>query len=385
MKITRKGFYVIEGPDNEPLEFNVTSRDECYERITEDGRSGQFRIKCPDRTIDIVQPDPSPEPEPTPDPTPDPVPDPTPDPVPPPPTPTEWSEYRGIPDPSSILGFDVYGDYPTQETISGTNGDYTIQGQGTPSAPYLVDATDATFSKLTVEGEYVIVQGGTIRSSYSGAFRSRASNSVFRDIDVGGNNSNQGHGSACGLASKNVWLRGAVHNFGLLGPTAPEQDQHGFKLQGSDQFVLDCEAFELSGDSVQAGDASRGAATRAYVGGGWFHNNRENGVDIKDSTDCVVSGVKMSGFEPTNSSPGEAVILHDDCVNARVYDCDISDCRLGIVSSGLRDNVIDGNTIVADSVGIQLRNTQNITVTNNDITAPERIEIQGGITGNIQN
>ena len=57
MKITRKGYYTITGPDGVLLEreagkvLQVTSRDECYERITEDGREGIFTIQCPNREV----------------------------------------------------------------------------------------------------------------------------------------------------------------------------------------------------------------------------------------------------------------------------------------------------------------------------------------------
>jgi parallel beta-helix repeat protein len=55
-----------------------------------------------------------------------------------------------------------------------------------------------------------------------------------------------------------------------------------------------------------------------------------------------------------------------------------------VVSSGTSGHIIDGNNIQALSIGIQLRNTSNLTVTNNTITAPTRIDVQGGVSGNIQ-
>jgi len=57
MRITRKGYYTIT-LDGVLLTKNdktlqVTSRDEAYERITEDGRGGLFTIHSPDRTVDV--------------------------------------------------------------------------------------------------------------------------------------------------------------------------------------------------------------------------------------------------------------------------------------------------------------------------------------------
>jgi len=52
MKITRKGYYRAIRPDGSFLSQH-TSRDECYEAITEDG-TGTYRIKCPDREVDVA-------------------------------------------------------------------------------------------------------------------------------------------------------------------------------------------------------------------------------------------------------------------------------------------------------------------------------------------
>jgi len=56
MKITRKGYYTITGPDGELLQrdsgtLQVTSRDECYEHITEDEREGVYTIHPPKREV----------------------------------------------------------------------------------------------------------------------------------------------------------------------------------------------------------------------------------------------------------------------------------------------------------------------------------------------
>lgn len=140
----------------------------------------------------------------------------------------------------------------------------------------------------------------------------------------------------------------------------------------------------MSGDSVQIGDASRGTGTRIYIGGGYMHHNRENAIDIKDSRDVVVSGVLMEGFRPTASSPGEAVILHDDAYDARILDNVIRDTTLGIVSSGRSGHLIEGNNITALSEGIQLRATTNITVRQNTISAPICVNLQSGVSGTVQ-
>lgn len=53
MEITRKGYYTITSPDGDELlkpdgtPRRCTSRDECYEYITKDGRAGAFYINQP--------------------------------------------------------------------------------------------------------------------------------------------------------------------------------------------------------------------------------------------------------------------------------------------------------------------------------------------------
>jgi hypothetical protein len=298
------------------------------------------------------------------------------------------SAYRGIPSPSDVLGFDVWASYPVTQTVSGSQGERTLSCTGTAAAPCLIDASQAVFDKLTLSGSYVVLQGGLVNAGAgSGSWLSTrdCSNCVVRDVEVSGPRVDSGHSAAVGMGPMTVWIRGSVHGFGDNRVDAREQDYHGFKVMTTDVWILEAEIYDVSGDSVQVGDASRGSGERVYIGGGYYHHNRENAVDIKDSRDVVVSGVMMEGFRPTSSSPGEALIIHDDAYDARIYDNVVRDSNLGMVSSGLSGHIIDGNNIEAISVGIQLRSTRDITVTNNTIVAPTRIQVQGGVTGTIQN
>lgn len=314
-------------------------------------------------------------------------PGPGPDPDPTPGTGSCGNLGRGIPDPCAAFGFDVFANYPVDRVVTGSNGDTELSGNGTASNPYVIDARQATFSRLGVTGQYVILIGGTVKApSTSGAFfaTDNCRNCVVRDFEVSGPGTDQSHSSAVLLSSNSAWIGGSIHGFGDNRQSAREQDFHGIKLLTSNVWIIDAEIYDVSGDSVQCGDASRGSCSNVYISGGYMHDNRENAVDIKDSSNVVVSGVRMAGFSPTASSNGVALVLHDNAVNAKIYDNMISDTTLGVVSSGVSGHIIDGNDITASSVGIQLRSTQNLTVTNNDISAPTCVEQQGGISGNIQ-
>jgi hypothetical protein len=301
---------------------------------------------------------------------------------PPPPV----SEYRGIPDPSDALGFDIRGDYVASETVSGSQGDATLSCTGTAQEPCLIDATAATFRTLTVNGRYVVLEGGKVNAPGNNGAHVRVSCSycVVRDLHVEGPKNDTGHSSAVSMSSFSVWLGGKIHGFGDNRPEAREQDFHGMKVMSDDVWILDAEIYDVSGDSVQVGDASRGSASRVYIGGGYYHHNRENGVDIKDSNDVVVSGVFMEGFRSTNSDPGSALVVHDDAFDALIYDNIIIDAPVGIVSSGVRGHVINKNRISVSRTGIELRNTRGLTVTENVIEAPTCVNNQSGTDGDIQ-
>lgn len=308
-------------------------------------------------------------PDPTPDPSPDPTPEPTPDPTP---VVECGSPYRGIPDPCAVLGFDVYADYTPDRVLTGNLGNFTLTANGTAADPYFVDASAATFSKLTVSGSYIIVQGGFVDATNEGPVRSSAHHTVFRDVEVKGiNGINWGGGSAATLGDNSVWLRGSIHNFGMLGASDPENDQHGFKVFRDNIWILDLETYELSGDGVQVGDANSGNPTNIYIGGGYYHNNRENAVDVKNSTNVVVSGITARYFTPTQSSNGVAVVIHNDALGSKVYDSDLSDSVIALAITGGSGHVVDGNTLSGSSYALDLRSMSG-DFSNNVLNGPCR-------------
>jgi len=150
MKITRKGYYTITGPDGDLLWrddklLRVTSRDEAYEQITEDGRGGTFTIKCPDREVDVVLLAASDLIS-----------------VDPPNLPPEWTS---TPSPAFIAG--VAGSYDLSQHTSDPEADaltFTSEGTALPigvtiSGNNLV-ATDAT-SEATTNGIIIGADDGT--------------------------------------------------------------------------------------------------------------------------------------------------------------------------------------------------------------------------------
>jgi hypothetical protein len=234
-------------------------------------------------TVTVVEPgrSPTPDPEPTPepDPEPEPTPDPEPNPNPTPPTASCGSPYRGIPDPCAHLGFDIYAQYQIDQSINGTHGDADLVCNGTASDPCVIDAGGATFSRVELRGQYAILQGAIVNAPASSGpmlHLSECNNCVVRDSHVIGPKVDRSHSSAVFMGFNTVWLRGSIHGFGDNRANAREQDFHGMKIKARDVWVLDAEIYDVSGDSIQCGDASNGDCQRVYIGGGYMHHNREN-------------------------------------------------------------------------------------------------------------
>jgi hypothetical protein len=156
----------------------------------------------------------------------------------------------------------------------------------------------------------------------------------------------------------------------------------GYQKEGSNQRIhtdkLNAEIFDVSGAAIQVGGAD------VYIGGGHLHDKRRRGSDIGNGANAVVSGVTLSGFRPTSSDPGSAVVVHDDGLASKFYDNVILSASVGIAMSGTAGHIVDGNSVQALEVGIALRNTANIVVADNDIAAPLRVARQGGVTGTVR-
>lgn len=334
--------------------------------------SGSYRVQASSTSDSISGPIPDQDPPPDPDPIPTPVPS---------------IQYRGIPDPSAVLGFDIDGEYIADQTLNGIQGGVLLTCNGTAARPCLIDASNASFTAVGVQGQYAILDGATVNANTTGGpfiFTEDCDKCVIRDAELSGPGVDAGHASAAWLGDDNVWLRGSIHGFGDNRAAAREQDFHGIKIQANNVWILDANIYDVSGDSIQCGDASRGNCTNVYIGGNFFHDNRENGVDIKDSTNVVVSGNTMSGFAGTHSDPGAAIVIHDDAFDAKIYDNIIRDARIGLVTSGVSGHEITGNAIEAAFRGIECRNTRNLTIAGNEIAAPTKIERQSNCKGAIQ-
>ena len=156
-------------------------------------------------------------------------------------------------------------------------------------------------------------------------------------------------GSAMGLGKSSNTAATAVRNFLFLRNTVQnygdwqgdtESDVHGFTAGAHcyNIWVLDCHIFHMGGDSVQLGTSQAAQAPPCgpfYIGRNRFHHNRENAIDIKQVVDVVMSENVMEDFAETDSSAGEALVVHYAAENIWIINNLISRSERGITSTGI--------------------------------------------------
>lgn len=105
-------------------------------------------------------------------------------------------------------------------------------------------------------------------------------------------------------------------------------------------WVLWCEGAYCGGDGIIGGHAADHASENIYVGGCTWHHNRENGIDLKEIHNVVVSGCLFHDFVSSSSSSGEAMVSHygptpgEGTYNVFVINNEIRDSEIGIITTG---------------------------------------------------
>jgi len=133
-------------------------------------------------------------------------------------------------------------------------------------------------------------------------------------------------------------------------------DCHGVNVGSGIEriWILGNHVHHNSGDAVQGSHRAEIAPRYVYIGGNLFHEDRENAVDLKTIRDVVVSQNTMYGYERSETSCGDAVV-----VGSNGYDPQqgfgpdnvwllfnvIRESRTGIRVEGVRNGWIIGNYI----------------------------------------
>lgn len=126
-----------------------------------------------------------------------------------------------------------------------------------------------------------------------------------------------------------------------------EDDTHSFVIGSNVQnaWILDNTAFRSGGDGVQVAHGALYSTHHVYIGRNTLYQHRENGVDLKQANDVIVSENTIYNHHVTSSSAGEGIVVHYDPQRIWILFNTVYDSNFGIVTTGSKDTYIIGNVI----------------------------------------
>jgi hypothetical protein len=112
-------------------------------------------------------------------------------------------------------------------------------------------------------------------------------------------------------------------------------------------WILDNHIHHNGGDSVLIGAATSAEpwARFVYVGRNQMHEDRENGIDVKQSRDVILSQNIIYGYVPRDSSSGEAIVVHNGPERVWIISNLVANSALGIVGTFAKGYAVIGNAI----------------------------------------
>ncbi len=149
-----------------------------------------------------------------------------------------------------------------------------------------------------------------------------------------------------------VFYDNYIHDNGY--PPTYETGLQGIIVSGNSKrvWIVDNTIIYNGEDGVQLFYNSANShywADRIYIGRNLIHHNGENAIDIKQSTNVIISQNVMHSYIPTNfpssGSDGTAVVVHYDPVDVWILLNNIYDSANGIRSNGAQRAFIISNLI----------------------------------------
>lgn len=280
---------------------------------------------------------------------------------------TDSSNTYGYPDkPRSTIpaNFEA-GSYVEIHGVHDSSATLTITSAGAAALPVWIrgDPADRPFMRrpLSLRGTYAVVENLYFDRNSRGISIASNGTAATDHICVRNNefsgpgtaNANNSvvviSGAAAFPTTNAVIYNNTIHDYGDRLSSA-ENDYHGILPAAYAQYVwvLNNHVYNMAGDSIQVGQANYTAAERPqyiYIGGNHFHDNRENAVDVKASSDVIISRNVMHGFAAGSSSSGEVVVIHNDPVSVWVLFNDVYDGGFGIITSGSASTYFIGNAV----------------------------------------
>jgi hypothetical protein len=258
---------------------------------------------------------------------------------------------------------------------------------GTASSPVFIKGVNRPVfqgieTQMYYRGSYFIVDG-LVFDDVKFAAREEPHHYAFRNNEIRNWSGSPGGLMAVSGSQDAVILGNHIHHNGDTSGTT-EFDMIGVVAStGSLRiWIVDNHIHNIGGDSVRVGTNPVAPEPRAqflYIGRNEFHDNGENGLDIKQCRDVIVSENLIYNLKDSVSSSGEAIVTHYDAERVWIVNNRIHSALRGVVSTGALGYYVVGNLIwnihepnfsstsMSNGHGIMHRATPNPIVVNNTV------------------
>jgi hypothetical protein len=240
---------------------------------------------------------------------------------------------------------------------SDTAGDQAwVVGRSATDIEVLANRPILSARRIMLNSTYMILDGIKVSHQDTGnPMIGMSQYNTIRNFEIEGTgvDISSGNGSGIWYHLHTVVYNGYVHALGSE-DTTNSNDYHAMKPGDGSQYTwtLNCTAFECQGDGIQIGDANGTASNthHHYVGGSTYYDNKENGVDVKDAVDVIVSGcdVHTMGFNASGDS-GPGIVLHDDADWVWIIGTKLHNCNVAFINSGGSNNTFILDSLVYDN------------------------------------
>ena len=195
---------------------------------------------------------------------------------------------------------------------------------------------------------------------------------VIRNVKITGTGTDvdgSGAAMACGNSSFDMSVHHIVRAYNEISDcgdwqSATENDLHAFGIGKRAHDIWDVwnTAYRNGGDGYGNGHDADHTTYRLFCGGNTYYQNRENGIDLKEVEQVVLSGNTIYSHTNSSSSSGEAIAIHyGPDTGEGVADCwilnnIIYDSTSGITSTALETGGSSwwiGNRIYNCTVGLE--------------------------------
>ncbi len=204
----------------------------------------------------------------------------------------------------------------------------TINSSGTSTRPVFFRGKDAenpivirstdNNDRLNLEGSYLIVENLELQYGCRIKFINNPDHISIRKIELHSEGQNVGFASGISGAGDNIVIYDShIHHLWK----GDDNDCHGVVPgNGSKRWwILDNQIHHNSGDAIQATHNASKSPQYIYIGRNTLHNDRENAIDLKFSSDIIISENDIYGYEKASTSDGAAVVIGSDGAPVRSW------------------------------------------------------------------